>query len=51
MVTQVSGSYADIHTWENLYQAYRKAAKGKRSRGPAAAFEFRLEDNLVQPAG
>ena len=47
MVSQVNGSYADIHTWDNLYQAYRKAAKGKRSRGPAAAFEFRLEDNLV----
>ena len=48
MVAQVSGAYADIHTWENLYRAYRKAARGKRSRGPAAAFEFRLEDNLVR---
>lgn len=47
MVAQVEGCYADVHTWENLYYAYRKAAKGKRSRRPAAEFEFRLEDNLV----
>lgn len=48
MVAQVTGTYADIYTWENLYTAYRKAAKGKRSRRPAAAFEFKLEDNLIQ---
>ena len=48
MVAQVSGQLADIYEWGNLYQAYRKAAKGKRSRAPAAAFEFKLEDNLVQ---
>ena len=48
MVTQVSGNYADIHDWTNLYVAYRKAARGKRGHGPAAQFEFRLEDNLVQ---
>lgn len=48
MVAQVTGAYADSYTWENLYTAYRKAAKGKRSRRPAAAFEFKLEDNLIQ---
>ncbi len=48
MVTQVKGGYADVHTWENLLLAYRKAARGKRGRGPAAAFEHRLEDNLFQ---
>ena len=48
MVTQVSGTYAEVHAWDNLYQAYRKAAKGKRSRHPAAAFEFKLEDNLIE---
>ena len=47
MVAQVSASYAEVTTWENLYRAYRKAAKGKRGRGPAAAFEYRLEDNLI----
>lgn len=47
MVTQVTGAYADIYAWENLYTAYRKAARGKRSRAPAATFAFRLEDNLI----
>jgi retron-type reverse transcriptase len=47
MATQVNGAYADIYEWENLYRAYRKAAKGKRGRSPAAAFEFKLEDNLI----
>jgi len=47
MVTQVTGTYADLYTWENLYRAYRKAAKGKRGRPTVAAFEFRLEDNLI----
>jgi retron-type reverse transcriptase len=27
--------------------AYKKAAKGKRGKGPAAGFEYRLEDNLT----
>jgi len=48
MVAQVQGSYADIYAWENLYLAWRRAAKGKRGRGPAAAFEFHLEDNLCR---
>ena len=46
MPTQVTGVYADVHDWANLMHAYRQAARGKRSRGPAAAFEYRLEDNL-----
>ncbi|MCL4831440.1 MAG: hypothetical protein KJZ86_03330 [Caldilineaceae bacterium] len=48
MVTQVTGNYADIYAWENLHAAWRKAARGKRGRGAAAAFEYRLEDNLIQ---
>ena len=44
---QVSGTYADVYEWDNLYTAYRKAARGKRGKGPASAFEFRLEDNLI----
>jgi RNA-directed DNA polymerase len=47
MPTQVTGSYADIYRWDNLYAAWRKAARGKRSHGPAARFEFQMEDNLV----
>lgn len=30
MITHVNATYTDIYTWENLYAAYRKAAKGKR---------------------
>ena len=48
MVAQVTGTYADVCEWENLYRAWRKAARGKRSRFPAASFEFHLEDNLIQ---
>jgi RNA-directed DNA polymerase len=39
--------YAQICSWDNLYLAFRKAARGKRGKGPAARFEHRLEDNLV----
>jgi RNA-directed DNA polymerase len=39
--------YAQIITWNNLHLAYRKAAKGKRGQGPAARFEYKLEDNLT----
>ena len=48
MVKQVTGCYADVYRWDNLYAAYRQAARGKRGRGPAARFEYRLEDNLVR---
>ena len=37
-----------LYSWENLYLAYRMAAKGKRGRATAASFEYRLEDNLIQ---
>jgi hypothetical protein len=43
MVTQVSGTYTDLCTWDNLYAAYRKASKGKRSRQGSAGRE------LMQP--
>jgi len=43
-----SGLYAQICAWENLERAYRRARKGKRGQAPAADFERRLEDNLVQ---
>ena len=34
--------------WQNLLLAYHKAARGKRGRPPAAGFEFRLADHLLQ---
>lgn len=39
--------YAQICSWDNLYLAFRKSARGKRGKGPAARFEHRLEDHLV----
>jgi len=48
MATQVTGSYPDVYDWENLYTVFRRAANRKRGRGPAAEFEFRLEDNLIE---
>jgi RNA-directed DNA polymerase len=40
--------YEQIHSWENLRLATRKAARGKRGREPAACFEYQLADNLLQ---
>ena len=48
MPIQVTNDYADVHAFENLWLAYRKAAKGKRGRAAAALFEFKLADNLLQ---
>jgi retron-type reverse transcriptase len=47
MISHVTGTYANVYAWSNLLLAYRKAAAGKRSHPPAAAFAFRVEDNLV----
>jgi RNA-directed DNA polymerase len=48
MVVRVNSAYADIYAWDNLVVAYRLAARGKRGRVAAAAFEYRLEDNLIR---
>jgi hypothetical protein len=40
--------YERIFAWDNLLLAYRRAAKGKRGHACVAAFEHRLEDNLLQ---
>ena len=34
-------------SWENLWEAYRKAARGKRGRHAAASFEFQIADRLL----
>jgi RNA-directed DNA polymerase len=39
--------YPQIYDWDNLLLAYRKASKGKRGNPAVAAFEYRLEDNLI----
>lgn len=40
--------YTQICAFENLYQAFRRARRGKRDRAEVAAFEFDLEENLCQ---
>lgn len=42
-----SMTYAQVYDWDNLYLAWRKAARGKRGGVAAARFEYHLEDNLV----
>ena len=36
-----------VTSFENLYEAFRQARKGKRGRPDVAAFEFALESNLL----
>ena len=40
--------YDQVSSFENLWLAERKAAKGKRGQPAAAAFEFNLEDELLR---
>ena len=40
--------YHQIHNPLNLWTAYKKAAKGKRYKPPAASFEYELERNLLE---
>ncbi|MCO5211470.1 MAG: hypothetical protein M9936_17390 [Caldilinea sp.] len=42
MVTQVTGAYADLYAWENLYAARRGRCVAAQA---AAMLEYRLEDN------
>lgn len=48
MARRYGNLYGQVTTFENLYQAYRAAARGKRGRPPVAAFEFNLEANLLR---
>jgi len=40
--------YNQLCSWDNLLCAFHKASRGKRGHPPVAAFEYRLEDNLLQ---
>ncbi len=39
--------WPELISFENLYVAYRKAARGKRGKPAAAGFEYCLEENLI----
>ena len=41
-------TYAELCSWENLLRAYGKASRGKRGHPNVAAFEHRVEDNILQ---
>ena len=38
--------YEKVYRFENLYQAYRRAARGKRTKAEVIAFELNLAENL-----
>jgi RNA-directed DNA polymerase len=40
--------YQTLCSWDNLLLAYRKASRGKRGHPSVAAFEHRLESNLLE---
>ncbi len=40
--------FSQLTSWENLLLAYHRASKGKRGNPVVAAFEYRLEDNLLE---
>ena len=41
-------TYASVHTWDNLYAAWRKASRGKRATPAVAAFEHKQEEELLR---
>lgn len=40
--------YDNITDWDNLWLAFRKAARGKRRKQSAAAFEYQVADQLLE---
>ena len=40
--------FAQLCSWDNLLLAFRRASQGKRGQANVAAFELRLEDNLLR---
>lgn len=47
-VYKMRGLYAEIYSYENLYQAYLEARKGKRFRPEVLGFTNNLEANLIE---
>jgi hypothetical protein len=38
--------FPQVYSFDNLWQAFHQARKGKRGNGAVAAFEYHLERNL-----
>ncbi len=47
MAKTYKGLYPQVYSFENLYNSWRAARKGKRERVAVASFEFDLEGNLL----
>ncbi len=47
----MGGMFEAVTAWDNLWLAYRKAARRKRRRGSAAAFEHQVADRLIALQG
>jgi len=47
-MTKISNIYEALYSWDNLYNAYREAARGKWFRDDVARFTANLEENLIQ---
>ena len=47
MSKRYSHLWPQIVSFQNLLSAFRKAAKGKRSKASVSTFEYNLEDNLL----
>lgn len=48
MAKQYKNLWPQVVSFENLLLAFRKAAKGKRSKSSVATFEYQLERNLFE---
>jgi retron-type reverse transcriptase len=40
--------YSQVTSFENLWEAYHKARRGKRYKEPAAWFDLRVEENMLR---
>ena len=48
MAITYNNLFSQIYDFENLYNAYLKARRGKRDRREVLKFELNLEENLIQ---
>lgn len=44
----LSSLFQQVVSWDNLWLAYKKAARGKRGLAPAARFEVQIADRLTE---
>lgn len=47
MTNRIKNLYPKIYDFQNLYIAFKKAAKGRGNRAEIAKFAYELEPNLI----